>query len=84
MEKDLKDSLKKMAKDGELWMARSILKWKYKKEGKPVPEQKILEEKSSKIAKEARDVITKRGKNILHELKQVYRDGTSRRGNSQK
>jgi len=72
MEKETKNNLKKIAEEAEMRVARSILRWKYKKEGKQVPQDHQLENESRQIAGRAHQVVAKRGKNVFNELKKVY------------
>lgn len=75
MDEQIKKDVKKLALDAENKVARSILRWKYKKEGKTVPEEHQLDNESRYVAGKAHQVIAKRGKNVLNELKKVYFKG---------
>ncbi len=72
MDEQIKRNVKKLARDAENKVARSILRWKYKKEGKPIPVEHQLENESRYIAEKAHQIIAKRGKTVLNELKKVY------------
>ncbi|MBW2117717.1 MAG: hypothetical protein JRF53_16135 [Deltaproteobacteria bacterium] len=72
MDEQIKKNVKKLARDAENKVARSILRWKYKKVGKPVPAEHELENESRYVAEKAHQVIAKRGKAALNELKRVY------------
>jgi hypothetical protein len=72
MDEQIKKNVKKFARDAENKVARSILRWKYKKEGKQVPVEDQLENESRYVAEKAHQVIAKRGKTVLNELKKVY------------
>jgi hypothetical protein len=72
MDEQIKKNVKKLARDVENKVARSILRWKYKKEGKPYPLEHQLENESRYVAEKAHDVIAKRGKTVLNEFKKVY------------
>ena len=72
MDEQIKKNVKKLALDAENKVARSILRWKYKKEGKTVPEEHQLDNESRYVAEKAHQVIAKRGKTVLNELKRVY------------
>ena len=72
MDEEIKKNVKKLARDAENRVARSILRWKYKREGKPVPVEHQLENESRYVAEKAHQVISKRGKTVLNELKKVY------------
>ena len=73
MDEDLKKGLKKMGKNAELKLTESLLRWKYRKEGKVIPDDENLGEQSKVIAEQAHKIITKRGKSIWGELTQAYR-----------
>lgn len=67
-----------MAKDAELRLAESLLRWKYKKEGKGVPDDESIGQHSKIITDQAHEVIKKRGKNILHGFKEAYQRARKR------
>jgi len=75
MDDQIKKNIKKLARDAENKVARSILRWKYKKDGKSVPAEHQLENESRYVAEKAHQVIAKRGKTVLNELKKVYFKG---------
>lgn len=83
MNDKVKDNIKKLAQEAEFRFTRSVLRWKYKKEGKPVPREEQLEQDSREVADRARRVIGKRARNIWEELKGVYLDDT-KKGDSSK
>ena len=72
MDEGLKKDLKRMAQDTELRLARSILRWKYKKEGRPVPVESQLEIHSRQVTDRAHDVIARTSRNVWAEVKKVY------------
>jgi hypothetical protein len=78
MGKDIKDDLKKLAKDAEVKLTESILKWRYKKEGKKMPEKEVLEHKSRLITDKANMILSQRGKNILNEFRKAYIESKKR------
>ena len=73
MDEEIKKGLRKIVRDTENRMAGSLLKWRYTKEGKKIPDEQDIERQSRQVADEARRIITRRGKNILKELKKAYR-----------
>ena len=75
MEEKTKNNLKKIAEEAEVKIARSLLRWKYKKEGRPAPLDCQIESESRSVAGRAHQVISRRGKNIFNELKKVYKKG---------
>jgi len=72
MDENIKKGIKRLAEDAEMGFARSILRWKYKKEGGTPPKDDDLETQSRMVAGKAHDVIAERGKNVWKELKKVY------------
>lgn len=72
MDEHMKNKLRRFAEGAELGAVRSILKWKYKKEGKNVPSDGRLDQQSREAASLAKDVIRKTGKTVWHDLKEVY------------
>jgi hypothetical protein len=78
----IKNNLKKLGRYAETRLARSVLRWKYKNEDKPVPPENELDNKSRQIAIDAHKVIAKRGKNIWNELKEACFNGSKRKEDS--
>jgi hypothetical protein len=72
MDQDIKKNIKKTVRNAEVGLAKSILRWKYKKEGRKVPNDQQMENHSRQIAGQAHHVIAKRSKNIWNGLKKVY------------
>ncbi len=72
MDENIKKGIKRLAENAEIGVARSILRWKYKKEGRDAPGDDELKDQSRMVAEKAHDVIAERGKNVWHELKKVY------------
>ena len=68
MDEDIKKNLKKLAQKGEVKVTRSILRWKYKKEGQPKPVDHQLERRSEEIASQAHEVVSRRGRKVWDEL----------------
>jgi len=79
MDERMKAKLRRFAEEAEIGAARSILKWKYRKEGKSVPSDVQLDQQSREAASLAKDVLKKTGKTVWHDLKEVY--GEHRAGN---
>jgi hypothetical protein len=68
-----KAGMKNMLEATETKIAESVLRWKYKKEGKAMPEESDLQHQSRAVTQKAKEILSRRGKNILRELKGVYR-----------
>ena len=79
MDEHMKNKLRRFAEGAEIGAVRSILKWKYKKEGKTTPSDVQLDQQAREAASLANDVIAKTGKTVWHDLKGVY--GEHRAGN---
>ncbi|MBW1731765.1 MAG: hypothetical protein JRH08_04720 [Deltaproteobacteria bacterium] len=73
MDDQIKKDVKRLADRGQQWLARSLLKWKYKQEGKPLPDEVDLEQRSRQVAEEAKAVLKKRGKTVLEEFKEMLK-----------
>ena len=72
MDEDLKKGLKKMAKNAELKVAESLLRWKYRKEGKRVPDDESIGQQTRTITDQAHQIIAKRGMSIWQGFKEAY------------
>jgi hypothetical protein len=55
---------------GELDLAKSILRWKIRKEGRAEPAGKELEEAAANLLAEAREIARRRGKSLYEILKE--------------
>ena len=73
MDEEFKKGLKRIARDTEIKVAESILRWKVKKEGGKMPDDQHIQRQSTVIADQAHRIISKRGRNIWNQLKGVYR-----------
>jgi len=80
MDDDIKKGLKKAVDSLEIGVTKSVLRWKYKKEGKEIPLEERLENESRHVADRAHEVIAKRGRNVWEELKKAYLKGDGKKG----
>jgi len=78
MDDDLKGNLKSLARQTEVKLARSILRWKLKREGRPIPVEQQLDQHSQNIVEKANDVLLQGGKRVWQEFRQVYRGNSER------
>jgi hypothetical protein len=78
MDVDLKKNLKALGRETEVKLARSILRWKLKREGRPIPVEEQLDQHSQDIVEKANDVLLQGGKRVWDELKQVYRGNAAK------
>jgi hypothetical protein len=76
MDKGIKDDIKKVAKETEVKMTGFLLRWKEHKEGNDNPDKEDIDRRSRAIAKQANEIIKKRGQTILKEFKDAYVKGT--------
>ena len=67
MDDQFKKSIKKVLEHTEISMTRSLLRWKYKREGKAVPQETKLQADSRRVVGKANQVIAERGKNVWKE-----------------
>ena len=74
MDEQTRESLKKAVEKAETRLAKSMLRWKYKKEGRPTPLDHQLEEESREVGRRAHGIIARRGKRALQELKKAYQE----------
>ena len=74
MDDELKKNIKNVTEKTEIKLTESFLRWKYKKEGKEIPAEQDLEDRSRLIIEQAHKTISKRGKNIWNELKKAYQN----------
>lgn len=72
MDENIKKGIKRFAENAEIGVARSILRWKYKKEGRDAPGDEELKDQSRIVAGRAHEVIAERGRNVWDEFKKVY------------
>ncbi|MBW1789434.1 MAG: hypothetical protein JRK53_22930 [Deltaproteobacteria bacterium] len=78
MSDEITKNFKKIAREAETGIARSLLRWRYRKEGKQPPGEAELQRHSRQVAEEAHRVMVKGGKTAWKELKKVYAKGRSK------
>jgi hypothetical protein len=79
MDERFRKNLGRLARDAEVKLARSVLRWKYKKEDKPIPIDDQLECESRYVTNRAHEIIAKRGQNVWTELKKAYHKGDQKK-----
>ena len=67
------NDFKEMARQAEKRLTESILRWKYRKEGKSVPEDEVLERQSRQVTDQAHRILQHRSKKVWEEIKKAYR-----------
>lgn len=84
MDDDKKRKLNRLTRSVEGHLARSLLRWKYRREGRPMPMDRELGEQSREIADRAHEVIAERGKRVWKEIKKVYEKNSDTGGGADK
>jgi len=79
----IKKGLKNITKNIEKGIAKSIINWKFNKEGKAPPDEAQLEAISKRVTDEANAVIRKKSSDIWHSIKASYKSPENR-GNNDK
>jgi hypothetical protein len=69
MEKDDLVSLSKKIRTVEKDLTKGLLKWRIKRGGMPPADEETLERSSERIVDEAHNIVKKRGRTVLEELK---------------
>jgi len=82
MDEELKNGIKKIARNTGVKVTESILRWKFKKEGKAIPNDQNLEMQSRLITDQAHEIISRSGKNIWGEFKKAYHKKQEKEGPS--
>ena len=67
-----------MLQETENKVAMSLLRWKYKREGKRLPRERDMERRSREITDRANEVISRSGRNIWKEIKKAYQKGVEK------
>ena len=70
---NIKKGLKNLTKNAEKSIAKSIIRWKFNKEGKAPPDDTQLEAISKKITDDANEIIFRKSKDIWHSVKTSYK-----------
>lgn len=74
MDQKTKDGLARLAKNTELRATESLLRWKFKKEGKAIPDKEHLEMQSRNVTDQAHQILTKRGKSVWQGFKKAWKN----------
>jgi hypothetical protein len=72
MGKDNRNEIRRALDRAERGITRSVIRWKYKKEGRPVPPDDALEGQSIQVVDQAHKIIARRGRSVWNELRNVY------------
>ena len=74
MDPKTREGLVRLAKKTELRATESLLRWKYKKEGKGTPDKESLEAQSRNVANQANQILAERGRNVWQGIKKAWKD----------
>ncbi len=80
MNDQIKKDLKNLALRTENRLAESLLKWKYRKEGKEMPAEDMVRTESERVTRQANRVLSQRGKRAWNDLKRACFESGSREG----
>jgi len=69
---EIKNDIKKLAKDAEVKLTEFLLRWQERREGKDPSDAEVLDQKSRVITDKANEILKRRGKTILKDFKDVY------------
>jgi len=72
MTKRNKGDIRRAFDRAERGITRSIIRWKYKQEGRSLPPDDALEDQSKKVIGQAHRIIATRSRVVLNELRSVY------------
>jgi hypothetical protein len=78
MDEGVKKNLKDMAERTEARLTESLLRWKYRKEGKEIPTDRSVEAQSRRILDQVHKTLSKRGKNVLNQFRKAVRKKETR------
>lgn len=67
------NDLKAIARGAEKKLTESLLRWKYRKEGKSVPEDDLLQRQSEQVRDQAHRILHHRSRKVWEEIKKAYR-----------
>ena len=62
-------TLGKKFRTAEKELTKGLIKWKHKREDRPLPDEETLENASDEIVNQAHTVVEKQGKSFFKELK---------------
>jgi len=74
MDNNDKPTLGKKIRSAEKELTKGLIKWRFKRAGRVLPDEETLDHGSEKVVEEAHRVIKKRGKNIFDEFKQAKKE----------
>jgi len=72
MDNNIKDDIKKIARDTEIKLTGFLLRWKERRDGNAISDAEAIDRKSRIIADKANEILKRRGKTVFNEIKNVY------------
>ncbi len=66
--------------ENEKKLAKSLLKRKLGKDGKPIPDERLLDKKAESLIEGVHHIVKKRGQNIYRELKEAAKEIREKKG----
>jgi hypothetical protein len=73
MAEDIKDQLKRLSLDAERKLTKSLIRWKYEKDGRTHPTEDVLDQQADQVTARANEIIGRRAKGAWAEFKKAYR-----------
>ena len=73
MDKDTVSTLKNTARNAELKMTESLLKWRYRRARKETPSPETIQEQSQTVTDQVHEILVRRGGNLWNELKSLVK-----------
>jgi len=64
----------KALRSAEKELTKGLLKWRLKRTGRPVPDERQLEQGSEQIVDRVHNVVKKRSRNILEEFRRAKKE----------
>jgi hypothetical protein len=78
--KENRNEMRRALDRAERGITRSVIRWKYKKEGRPLPPDDALEGQSKQVVDQAHKIIARRGRSVWNELRNVYARQKDKKG----
>jgi hypothetical protein len=69
MKDEKNGSWSEMAQNAEAKLTESLLRWRYKKQGKTLPSDEQLKSRSQTVTGQVNEILLRRGKNLWKEIK---------------
>ena len=69
MKDEKSGSWSEMAQNAEARLTESLLRWRYKKQGKTLPDDEQLKSQSKTVTGQVNEILLRRGKSLWKELR---------------